>query len=115
MQFFTNKGVPGVKSAEELFEHITGIPGKDLPQLERMRQKGPPARKTYLTSEEEDQNDIKPTTYPFDYAWERSQIDRKSRIKDSVVHHDGIRDDFEELWKKSQSAKTENPSDDDSD
>lgn len=72
-----------------------------------MRYKGPPAHKLFPTSEGE-QEEVKPPTYPFDYAWEKSQHDKKYKTKDNIVHHDGLRDNFDELWNKSQISKSEN-------
>lgn len=73
--FFTRKGVSGVKTKEELFSHITTLDPSvhNAAMLERMHAKGP--TETMATAQDLDEvpDQIKPITYPFDYAWSKTQ------------------------------------------
>lgn len=73
--FFTRKGVSGVKTKEQLFSHITGLDPSvhNAAMLERMHTKGP--TETMATAQDMDEvpDQIKPISYPFDYAWNKTQ------------------------------------------
>lgn len=73
--FFTRKGVPNVKSKEEIFSHITGLDSfaHNAAMLERIYDKGP--NMTMATAPNIDQmpDEIKPLSYPFDYAWNKTK------------------------------------------
>ncbi|XP_055296447.1 serine/threonine-protein kinase RIO3 [Sitodiplosis mosellana] len=73
--FFTRKGVSGVKTKEELFSHITTLDPSvhNAAMLERMHAKGP--TETMATAQDMDEvpEQVKPISYPFDYAWNKTQ------------------------------------------
>lgn len=73
--FFTRKGVSGVKTKEELFSHITGLDSSvhNAAMLERIQAKGP--NETMATAQDMDEvpDQVKPISYPFDYAWSKTQ------------------------------------------
>lgn len=73
--FFKRKGVSGVKTKEELFSHITGLDPSvhNAAMLERLHAKGP--TETMATAQDMDEvpDQVKPISYPFDYAWNKTQ------------------------------------------
>lgn len=73
--FFTRKGVPGVKSKGDLFTHITGLDSSvhNAAMLERMYGKGPTIDVATTQNIDEMPDEIKPLSYPFDYAWQKMQ------------------------------------------
>lgn len=80
--FFTRKGVPGVKTKEELFSHVTGLDSSthNAAMLERIHAKGP--TETMATAQDIDEmpEKVKPLTYPFDYAWSKTQEQKVTAI-----------------------------------
>lgn len=73
--FFTRKGVSGVKTKEELFSHITGLDSSVhcAAMLERIHGKGPTVTLATAQNIDEMPEQIKPLSYPFDYAWSKTQ------------------------------------------
>lgn len=73
--FFTRKGVYGVKTKEELFSHITGLDSSahNAAMLERIHAKGPTMTVATAANTDEMPDHMKPLSYPFDYAWRKTQ------------------------------------------
>lgn len=73
--FFTRKGVTGVKTKEELFSHITGLDSSahNAAMLERLHIKGPTEAVATAQNLDEIPDEFKPMSYPFDYAWNKTQ------------------------------------------
>lgn len=73
--FFTRKGVSGVKTKEELFSHITGLDSSVhcAAMLERIHGKGPTVTLATAQNIDEMPEQIRPLSYPFDYAWSKTQ------------------------------------------
>lgn len=84
--FFTRKGVSGVKTKEELFSHVTGLDPSmhTATMLERIHTKGP--TETMATAQDIDEmpEQVKPLSYPFDYAWHKVQ-EHKSTTKTAAA------------------------------
>lgn len=71
--FFTRKGVSGVKTKEELFSHVTGLDPSvhTATMLERIHTKGPTETLATAQNIDEMPEQLKPLSYPFDYAWHK--------------------------------------------
>lgn len=70
--------MPNVYTKEELFEHITGLNADvhTTAMLERIHTKGASVIQATVPSMEECPDALKPLEYPFDVAWEKSQVER---------------------------------------
>lgn len=79
-QFFTRKGLPNVKTKDELFSSITGLDSSahTTAMLERIHDKGPSmVSATTSNRDDEDTPEIfKPLAYPFDVAWQKTQEEK---------------------------------------
>lgn len=73
--FFTRKGVTGVKTKEQLFSHVTGLDPSvhTATMLERIHTKGPTETLATAQNIDEMPEQVKPLSYPFDYAWNKTQ------------------------------------------
>lgn len=75
VNFFTKRGVSGVKTKEELFTEITGLDPivHHTTMLERLHNKGVPEH--VATAKDIDQlpDEFKPLPYPFDYAFSKTE------------------------------------------
>lgn len=73
--FFTRKGCPEVRSKENLFSHITGLDPSvhTAAMLERIHGKGPSKTLATVQNYDEMPEEIKPLSYPFEYAWSTTQ------------------------------------------
>lgn len=91
--FFKKKGVPDVRSPEELFKHITGFSDIDVNLLEGVRSH----YNTLSCRFEIDHDDERNTAYPFDYCW-----DKTNEVKAAVGKDD---DQFEDMWERSLKEK----------
>ncbi|XP_037031578.1 serine/threonine-protein kinase RIO3 [Bradysia coprophila] len=88
--FFTRKGLSNVKTKEELFSSITGLDSfaHNAAMLERIHDKGPSM--VSATASNEDTPEIfKPISYPFDYAWEKTQEEKLKLCPSSDVSEGG--------------------------
>lgn len=67
--------MPNVKSKEELFSAITGLDSlaHNAAMLERIHVKGPTMAMATASNTDDMPEHIKPLTYPFDYAWDKTQ------------------------------------------
>lgn len=77
-QFFTRRGLPNVKTKEELFSFITGLDSfaHNAAMLERIHDKGPSMVIATAPTSEDMPDILKPLSYPFDYAWEKTQEEK---------------------------------------
>uniref|UniRef100_A0A182W8R1 Serine/threonine-protein kinase RIO3 n=1 Tax=Anopheles minimus TaxID=112268 RepID=A0A182W8R1_9DIPT len=68
--FFTKRGVPDVKSKEDLFFDITGLDplSHNAAVLERIHMKGEPAHIASMVDDDTPEK-FKPMRYPFEFAW----------------------------------------------
>lgn len=73
--FFTRKGCPEVRTKENLFSHITGLDSSvhNAAMLERIHGKGPSMNLATVQNFDEMPDEIKPLSYPFEYAWSKTQ------------------------------------------
>lgn len=73
--FFSREGVPDVITKEELFKDITGLDAfaHNCAMLERIHDKGASMDIATAPDIEGMPDEIKPLTYPFDYAWNKTQ------------------------------------------
>ncbi|KAJ6634762.1 Serine/threonine-protein kinase RIO3 [Pseudolycoriella hygida] len=73
--FFTRKGLHNVKTKEELFSSITGLDSfaHNAAMLERIYDKGPSVVMATAPTTEDMPEILKPLTFPFDYAWDKTQ------------------------------------------
>lgn len=73
--FFSREGVPDVLTKEELFKDITGLDSfaHNCAMLERIRDKGASMDIATAPDIEGMPDEMKPMTYPFDYAWNKTQ------------------------------------------
>lgn len=73
--FFTRKGCPEVRNKENLFSHITGLDSSvhNAAMLERIHDKGPSMTLATVQNFDEMPEEIKPISYPFEYAWSKTQ------------------------------------------
>lgn len=74
--------MPNVKTKEELFSYITGLDSfaHNAAMLERIHNKGASVCIATAPNSDDIPDSIKPLTFPFDYAWDKSQ-----EIKSSVT------------------------------
>lgn len=70
--------MPNVKSKEELFSAITGLDSfaHNAAMLERIHVKGPTMAMATASNTDDMPEHIKPLSYPFDYAWDKTQDDK---------------------------------------
>lgn len=82
--FFTRKGVSGVKTREELFSHVTGLDSSvhNAAMLERIHTKGLTETMATAQSLDEMPEQVKPLSYPFDYAWSKTQEQKEDETPD---------------------------------
>lgn len=73
--FFTRKGCPEVRNKESLFSHITGLDPSvhNAAMLERIHGKGPSMTLATVQNFDEMPEELKPLSYPFEYAWGKTQ------------------------------------------
>lgn len=90
--FFQKRGVTEAKSAQELFESITGVEGEELDIRERLLCKGSAGRQVIQL---EDESEVgKTPQYPFEFAWDESQQPENSPSKSSIdIEKDSKRDE----------------------
>lgn len=79
--------MPNVKSKEELFSYITGLDSfaHNTAMLERIHNKGPSRNIATAPNTDSMPDAIKPLSYPFDYAWEKSKAMKASQPSTSSV------------------------------
>lgn len=92
MQFFSRRGLPNVKTKEELFSSITGLDSfaHNAAMLERIHDKGPSMVKATAPTNDDMPDILKPLSYPFDYAWEKTQEEKfKARSSNDIDSSEG--------------------------
>ncbi len=74
-----------MKTKEELFSSITGLDSfaHSAAMLERIHDKGPSMVTATAPSNEDTPDTFKPMSYPFDYAWEKTQ-EEKLKLSNDV-------------------------------
>lgn len=77
--FFKKRGLPNVFTKEQLFEHITSLDAAkhNTAMLERIRTRGASIKEATAPNQEEVPDELKPLSYPFETAWEKSQEERR--------------------------------------
>lgn len=67
-----------MKTKEELFSSITGLDSfaHNAAMLERIHDKGPSMVVATAPNSEDMPDVLKPLSYPFDYAWEKTQAEK---------------------------------------
>lgn len=92
--FFSKRGVPDVKSKEDLFFHITNLDPltSNTTMLERIHMKGEPVHvmtRPKATDENaevpEAPEQFKPPEFPFDYAWTKVMKQKKRKSSGKTV------------------------------
>lgn len=76
--FFTRRGLPNLRTKEELFEHITSLNAQshNTAMLERIHTRGASIKEATAPNQEEVPEEQKPISYPFDLAWEKTIQDK---------------------------------------
>ncbi|XP_063537357.1 serine/threonine-protein kinase RIO3 [Cydia strobilella] len=95
--FFEKKGVPDVKTAEELFKSITGFEEVDVNLLEGVHTTYNSLSSRFEIAPDDNRN----VSYPFEYCWNKSSESKQK--SDSDIDSDD--DEFEEMWTQSQKVK----------
>lgn len=74
-------------SKEELFSSITGLDSfaHNAAMLERIHVKGPNMSLATASNEDDMPEHIKPLSYPFDYAWDKTQEIKEAAAVAAVV------------------------------
>ncbi|XP_045500462.1 serine/threonine-protein kinase RIO3 [Colias croceus] len=95
INFFEKKGVPNIKTADELFKFITGFEEVDVNLLEGVHTTYNSLSSRFEIALDDNRN----VSYPFEYCWQKTNEKPKSE-KDS-----GSDDEFDEMWIHSQKNK----------
>ncbi|XP_053958672.1 serine/threonine-protein kinase RIO3 [Anastrepha ludens] len=79
--FFEKRGLSDIYTKEQLFEYITSLNAEthNAAMLERIHTRGASIAEATAPYQEECPDELKPLTYPFDLAWEKSQCVRRQR------------------------------------
>lgn len=88
ISFFTRRGLPNIKTKEELFEHITSLNAQshNTAMLERIHMRGASVKEATLPNPEEIPEEFKPISYPFDLAWEKTMSERqRPEVSDNKI------------------------------
>lgn len=80
VQFFKKRGLPNIYSKEELFEFITALNAEthNAAMLERIHTRGASINQATVPNQQECPDELKPLEYPFELAWEKSQLEREA-------------------------------------
>ncbi|KAH8403374.1 hypothetical protein KR222_011478 [Zaprionus bogoriensis] len=78
--FFEKRGLPNIYSKEELFEFITALNAEthNAAMLERIHTRGASINQATVPNQQECPDELKPLEYPFELAWEKSQLEREA-------------------------------------
>lgn len=104
LQFFEKKGVSDMKTAEELFQSITGFAEVDVNMLEGVHTTFNSLTSRFEISLDDNRN----TSYPFEYCWQKTLEGKKS---DKSGNEDSDDDDFEGMWTHSIKSKVDTAAD----
>lgn len=93
LQFFDKKGVPDVKSAEDLFKSITGFAEVDINMLEGVHTIYNSLSSRFEIAPDDNRN----VKYPFEYVWQKTSENKKGNSDSSAEE-----DEFDEMWTHSK-------------
>ncbi|XP_030382895.1 serine/threonine-protein kinase RIO3 [Scaptodrosophila lebanonensis] len=81
LQFFAKRGLSNIYTTEQLFEYITALNAEthNAAMLERIHTRGASMNQATAPNQQECPDELKPLEYPFELAWEKSQLDRESK------------------------------------
>ncbi|CAG9788503.1 unnamed protein product [Diatraea saccharalis] len=91
--FFEKKGVPDVKSGEELFKSITGFDEVDVNMLEGVHT----VYNSLSTRFEIAPDDNRNVSYPFEYCWQKANQLSEDQHKNNTGEEES-EDGFDEMW-----------------
>ncbi|KPJ02494.1 Serine/threonine-protein kinase RIO3 [Papilio xuthus] len=97
VNFFEKKGVPNIKSADELFKSITGFDEVDVNLLEGVHTTYNAMSSRFEIAPDDNRN----VSYPFEYCWQKTS---EVKPKEDIVDSD--EDEFEEMWTHSIQNKS---------
>ncbi|XP_013166470.1 PREDICTED: serine/threonine-protein kinase RIO3 [Papilio xuthus] len=97
INFFEKKGVPNIKSADELFKSITGFDEVDVNLLEGVHTTYNAMSSRFEIAPDDNRN----VSYPFEYCWQKTS---EVKPKEDIVDSD--EDEFEEMWTHSIQNKS---------
>lgn len=92
LQFFEKKGVPDVKSPEDLFKSITGFDEVDVNMLEGVHTTYNSLANRFEVALDDNRN----VSYPFEYCWQKTNEVKQAKSDKSADECDD--DEFEEMW-----------------
>ncbi|XP_068617767.1 serine/threonine-protein kinase RIO3 [Battus philenor] len=98
INFFEKKGVPNIKTADELFKSITGFEEVDVNFLEGVHTVYNSLSSRFEIAPDDNRN----VSYPFEYCWQKTNENKQT--KEEVVDSD--KDEFEDMWAHSIQYKT---------
>ncbi|CAH2092566.1 unnamed protein product [Euphydryas editha] len=93
INFFEKKGVPDIKTAEDLFKSITGFDEVDINMLEGVHTFYNSMSSRFEVAPDDNRN-IK---YPFEYVWQKTSEIKKEKSDSSEEE-----DEFDEMWTHSK-------------
>ncbi|XP_045451554.1 serine/threonine-protein kinase RIO3 [Melitaea cinxia] len=93
VNFFEKKGVPDVKSAEDLFKSITGFAEVDINMLEGVHTFYNSLSSRFEIAPDDNRN----VKYPFEYVWQKTSDNKKINSDSSAEE-----DEFDEMWTHSK-------------
>lgn len=108
--FFDRRGVPNVKTKEELFTSITGLDPvvHHTTMLERLHNKGVPEHVATVTDVDDLPEEMQPLPYPFDYAFRQMEEELKRQEEATAAatrSDDDSSADEGECWEEGVSSK----------
>lgn len=96
VNFFEKKGVPDVKSAEDLFKSITGFAEVDINMLEGVHTIYNSLSSRFEIAPDDNRN----VKYPFEYVWQKTSENKKGNSDSSAEE-----DEFDEMWTHSKQSE----------
>ncbi|EDV99085.1 serine/threonine-protein kinase RIO3 [Drosophila grimshawi] len=108
VNFFDKRGLANIYSKEQLFEFITALNAEthNAAMLERIHTRGASINQATVPNQLECPDELKPLEYPFELAWEKSQLDRQQakQLQLKEEEENGQQKDNKDV-DKSQTAK----------
>lgn len=96
LQFFEKKGVPDIKTADDLFKSITGFEEVDVNLLEGVHTTYNSLSSRFEIAPDDNRN----ISYPFEYCWQKTN-EKKGKSDESCEEDD----EFDEMWYHSKQNK----------
>ncbi|CAK1550342.1 unnamed protein product [Leptosia nina] len=97
INFFEKKGVQNIKTADELFKHITGFEEVDVNLLEGVHTTYNSLSSRFEIALDDNRN----VSYPFEYCWQKSNAEKPNANEKESENND----EFDEMWIHSQKNK----------